>query len=349
MILGTGSRNVIRETVSFKGFYIVSDNRESVINEKFYVNLDEVNIEEFIKVINHNKFANKMPIKEEIINRFSTNIAFKISNINNIVEQYKAAVNKQDLSANNSRNYILAILDFIVDITETVKKYDSNSFVYVNLYDSVVASSFVGIASDKTKVPFIEGSSITEMIKKEDYQISFSCRKTGIISASFATRPITIGNVYYESVPGSNIIMDRGNLTVGYLGTQFDPKLIGDYENLRIVLDLIFTPSNDKLFNNGEEFDKFNKFVNYIKGSETEKPGEFIYNLSKIKMICKGKGVENYGGIKKLISEVIDSINYMCGTQYNSNSYEIIDDTTVEINLNKEDFGNFIFKAIMDV
>ena len=155
-----------------------------------------------------------------------------------------------------------------------IKEDLSNHVIYIDLYDSIVASSFVGISalSDNNNESSLlfTASSLGEKLEKQDYQVSFSCKKDGIVSASFNTRPMCINNIYFEAIPGSFLTIDKENVKIAYVGTEFSSDKFEDMNNLRIALDLFFTPENGKIYKNEKEFNEFNAFVKYIHGSNEE-------------------------------------------------------------------------------
>lgn len=305
--------------IEFKEYITFKPENEPIINDSFYVNLNDVDPTDFFKVIMHNKFANKMPVKNSVLDRFSTHFVIKSEDFGeNLCSKYfKALENITDTE--RSKDYMNAIktsLEHIISILHNVTEDISKHNIYVDIYDSVISSSFIGIhglkkVDDITEVsiPIFQASAFAEKIEKQDYQVSFSCKKDGIISASFITRPMCMGDIYFEPIPGSHLTIDKENVKVSYLGTEFDKEKFEDLGNLRIALDIFFTPDNGKVFKNEQEFDDFNDFIKYIKGENPDnKRYKINLKLHEIKITVEGNVADKVGYAEGIYNKVINYI-----------------------------------------
>jgi hypothetical protein len=328
----------------YKCNYTICRDDTNIINKKFYVDLDEVDTNTFIDVICKNKFANKMPVKNEIVSRFSTYITFKLKNIGKIGAVYAEFLEKKKDISTIGKNYNNMILSVIRDIANETTDYDEKCNVYVDIYDSIVSSSYIGLFPKDSDLPLFSAASLAETFSKEDYQLNFGTKVSGITSASFLTRPICIDNMYFEPVAGSYFTINNTNIKISYLGTEFTEEKFEDLANLRVLLDLEFTPIFEKLYKNKVDFDKFNSFVNFIKsGKEFDTSTKFGFKLSKISVKCEGEKAKEFGGSEGIISR----INSIIKAYYPEINFTDI--TTNNLVTTEEVQDNeFVLKVIMD-
>lgn len=300
----------------FKAIFTIRPDTDCKIDDSFYVNLNTVDPVDFYKVIMHNKFANKMPVNNKILDRFSTHCMIAKNDFtDSFYNNYVTAIDKIEDTA-RSIDYIRAVkqsLENLKTLLSDIKEDLSNHVIYIDVFDSVVASSFIGISglSDNNESSLLfTASSLGEKIEKQDYQVSFSCKKDGIISASFNTRPMCINNIYFEAIPGSFLTIDKENVKIAYVGTEFSSEKFEDMNNLRIALDLFFTPENGKIYKNEKEFNEFNDFVKYIQGSNEEnKKYKINLKLREIKITCEGVNADAFGGVDGVYKTLMNYIN----------------------------------------
>jgi hypothetical protein len=332
--------------ISSKCVYSICDKDNEVINKEFYVNLYEVDTNEFINVISKNKFANKMPVKNEIISRFVTYITFKKKDINQIIAHYATFLEKNINISSVAKLYNDNILTILNNINNELIDYRDDLDIYVDIYDSIVNSSYIGIFSKNSDIPLFTAASLAETFSREDYQLNFGTKVTGIISASFVTRPISIGNIYFEPVAGSYFTINNNNIKISYIGTEFTKDKFEDLSNLRILMDLEFEPICKKMYKNKVEFERFNSFVKFIKsGSDFDTSTKFGIKLTKISIKCEGTKSEEFGNSNGVMKKVIDLIKqYYPDIQFND-IYDSTDYTTVA---NLQNNNEFILKVIMD-
>jgi hypothetical protein len=336
-----------------KIYCTICDDETNVIDKDFYVNLDTVNINEFVKVIDKNRFANKMPIKNENIGRFVTYIKITKGNAEKIEKSIKDLVN-----TNHKENEPYTYGDFtnfmicsaLINVAKDIDG-DDTSIVYLQIFDNVVGGSFIGLypvtenEDLKNNIPFFTASSLAETFSKEDYQLNFSTKVTGITAASFVTRPITFDNIYLEPVAGSHFTVNNDGIKISYLGTEFTKEKFEDLTNLKVLLDLEFEPINGKLYKTKSEFDTFNNFVNYVKSStDFNTSTKFGFKLSKISVKCEGSKSEEFGKSERIISRINAILQTYCpGITFDDISTN--DKTTTEIVNNNE----FDLKVVVDV
>ena len=103
---------------------------------------------DFYKVIVHNKFANKMPVNNKILDRFSSHYMIAKKDFTDaLYNDYITVPDKIEDTA-RSTDYIYAVKQSIENLKillNDIKEDLSNHVIYIDLYDSIVASSFVCI------------------------------------------------------------------------------------------------------------------------------------------------------------------------------------------------------------
>lgn len=295
-------------------FTCESKDNDNVVNKDFYVNLDDVGIEDVLKVFKHVKFVNRIPTKVSITNRFITHIAINVKSFEKLKNDYSNNDLFIEYTKNNEIGAILLnhIFENTTNLIEDFNIMD-DGVIYYDIYDSVVSSSYIGIYGKKENFPLFKASSLAETTSKEDYQVSFSCKETGIISAAFNTMPMSINGIFYEAIPGSFMKMDKNNLKISFIGSEFKEETIDDLSNLRITMDINFIPKNDRhsFFNNKEEFKRFNDFVEYVKsGRNDEDTTEFNFDLAidNITIVCEGNNKDKFKSSKGLLNSVLKLI-----------------------------------------
>lgn len=260
--------------------YTNDGNDDKVFNECAYVYIDqEAQMDDFfdtvIKYMLNDMYINRFPNAfKTTINRFVTKVAVNIKYLSAAVSIFGNCITKANISNTvHAKKYILALHRTLAELDKYCIKFNAddlrkNSRLYIDLYDSVIDSSYVTFENTNTALPLFSTSSIECMTKLKDYQLSFSDKVDGVVSASFNANPFMLSlgkaTLLYDTIDGATMNVSNDKITIDYIGSIVDPYFVYNYKEYKSKLKLTFEPVNGKLFKNKAEFDKFNSFITYI-------------------------------------------------------------------------------------
>jgi len=269
-----------------------------------------------VKYLHNDMFINQYPKRNPFnINRFITKFAIKIQDLQLYNEEINKALIVENIKNTEQAKYyihaILYILNELYSYTKDKNEYES-CIVYVDMFDSIINSSYIGIFTEKTKYPLFTSNNIQDISTLKDYQLNFADKVDGIVSASFSINPfmINISNIpiLFDSAEGTSFKVSNEELTIDYIGSIATTEKLYNYKDFMCKLKLHFVPVNGKLFKTKDEFTKFNNFVEYVNngiyGQETNLPN-FRIVLDSIDVSVRGETYINPTDIVHAICNII--------------------------------------------
>lgn len=269
-----------------------------------------------VKYLHNDMFINQYPKRNPFnINRFITKFAIKIQDLQLYNEEINKALIAENIKNTEQAKYyihaILYILNELYLYTKDKNEYDSCT-VYVDLFDSIINSSYIGIFTEKTKYPLFTSNNIQDISTLKDYQLNFADKVDGIVSASFSINPfmVNVNNIpiLFDSAEGTSFKVSNEELTLDYIGSIATTEKLYNYKDFMCKLKLHFVPVNGKLFKTKDEFTKFNNFVEYVNngiyGQETNLPN-FRIVLDSIDVSVRGETYINPADIVHAICNII--------------------------------------------
>lgn len=292
---------------------------DKVFDERSYVYIDheaqmDIFFNKVIKYMLNDMYINRFPkALNTTINRFVTKVAINVKSLTTAVATFGMAITEANISNTvHAKKYILALHRTLAELDKYCLKFNAddlrkNSRLYIDLYDSVIDSSYITFVNRNTAIPLFSANSIECMTKLKDYQLSFSDKVDGVVSASFNANPFMLSlgktTLLYDTIDGATMNVSNDKITIDYIGSIVDPFFVYNYKEYKSKLKLTFEPVNGKLFKNKTEFDKFNSFINYIDtgifGQIENKLPEFPVKLRMIE-ISSNNNKENNPYIDEL-------------------------------------------------
>lgn len=309
----------------FKYFCRYADiSDEMVYDLGFYITIDDTDktkrfelIERIIRTIEKNKYANKIPQDIVVYSRFVTKIAIRYDLFKTVVGEFLEVVKTCNISDNDSsKPYIKALCDAFMKVSE--KHIETNvldtSYLMFDVYDYNVCSSYVGLFND-VGYPMMTSCELVEKISREDINISFSEKASGVISASFRPVPMCIGDIIFRPLDNFFMNVTNDKINISYIGTIHDVEKYKDFSHFKADLTLTFVPQvteDNKIFKNLNQFEKFNDFIEYISnGTETSTPltdMKIPVRLDEIYVRCTGELNDKEHTASKIIEKLIYTI-----------------------------------------
>ena len=269
-----------------------------------------------VKYLHSDMFINQYPKRNPFnINRFITKFAIKIQDLQLYNEEINKVLIAENIKNTEQAKYyahaILYILNELYLYTKDKNEYES-CMVYVDLFDSIINSSYIGIFTEKTKYPLFTSNNIQDISTLKDYRLNFADKVDGIVSASFSINPfmVNVSNIpiLFDSAEGTSFKVSNEELTLDYIGSIATTEKIYNYKDFMCKLKLHFVPVNKKLFKTKDEFAKFNNFVEYVNngiyGQETNLPN-FRIVLDSIDVSVRGETFINPADIIRAICNII--------------------------------------------
>lgn len=275
------------------GSYVLFSKEECVEKSKLIV--DYLHKDMYI-----NQYPKKNPFN---INRFITKFAIRASDLFWYIDEISKELIKQNIkNTEQSKYYIHALIHVLKELYEHTKdkqEYET-CILYVDILDSIINSSYIGLFTEKTKYPLFTSNNVSDISTLKDFQLNFADKVSGIVSASFNVNPFMINventPILFDSAEGTSFKISNETLSIDYIGTICTPEKLYNNKEFTCKLKLNFVPVNKKLFSNKDEFEKFNKFIEYINtgvyGQEANLP-TFRVVLESIIVSVRGETVIN--------------------------------------------------------
>ena len=257
-----------------------------------------------VDYLHKDMFINQYPKKNPFnINRFITKFTIRVTDLFFYIDEISKELIRQNIkNTEQSKYYIYALIHVLKELYEHTKdkpEYET-CILYVDILDSIINSSYIGLFTEKTKYPLFTSNNISDISTLKDFQLNFADKVSGIVSASFNVNPFMINventPILFDSAEGTSFKVSNDALSIDYIGTICTPEKLYNNKEFTCKLKLNFVPVNKKLFNNKDEFEKFNKFIEYINtgvyGQETNLP-TFRVVLTSIIISVRGETVIN--------------------------------------------------------
>ena len=260
--------------------YTNDGNDDKIFDDASYVSLDaHPQMDDFfdtvIKYMSNDMYINRYPKSQKAsIDRFVTKVSIKVSSLSAAVTFFANAITAANLQNTlHAKKYILALHRILSELDKYCLNFNAdpikkNCRLFVDMYDSVVNSSQVSFFNTVTNSPVFSANSIESTTKIKDYQLNFSDKVEGVVSASFNVNPfilhLTKTLLCYDTIDGASMNVSNDKITIDYIGSIVDPYFIHNYKQYKSLLKLTFVPVNKKIFSNKVEFDKFNDMINYV-------------------------------------------------------------------------------------
>lgn len=286
-------------------------------------------VSQAIKYMKKNMYINKYPQRTQSpINRFITkfSLILDIELINTFMETLRNTIIKENIPNNSQvKFYILAMFNTCNQLIGYIngKSNYMKCLAFIDIYDSIINSSYSGFFSKTSKYPILTTNSISSTSKMKDVQINFSDKVDGIVHASFNINPFMVNvkscgeTITYDSEDGNVLKIGNDSISVEYVGSITRPELIYNYSEFRSKLVFKFVPEKEgrKIYKTKEEFDQFNELIKYIEngvyGSLTKFLKEIPVKLESIEIINSGsRYIEPADIMKSIISDLLIDINY---------------------------------------
>ena len=278
-------------------FYENNTDWRTIIDYSMGVDLcfTEDTVERFIERILTANTANRLPESKAPLDAFFTIFRLPVSEIKNIMNKYSDFIVKKNLPDTMSKYYVLAVLETlkrILEITEANAETYKDKFVIVDIYDSVVGSAYVGIELPNGNIAF-RSHSLGEKVSREDVQVSFA-EKLPVAYTSFGLVPniCCFSDYIFFPTPGAFLSVNNTGMSLGYVGTEFSAEKISDYSYKRITLKFNFVPVNEKIYKNGDEYETFKNFIEYVENGSMNDPMKHLlkldFKLASIEITVRG-------------------------------------------------------------
>lgn len=353
---------------------VASERSNPIYNKRFYVPINEQNLEKIIKTFFKYGFVNAIPnFDNSTLNRSKTMLSFEIDEDDKYKENIKKIIvklieYKSKYISSGSPLTISIVENFIKIFTEIkdhvlypkehgelVSSDDyKNKVIYIEYMNNIFNLHGTKLYQDgncDNTSSFLSTYMLGEYLKGQDIKLNFSDKGDGIYSANLAPEMFCFSKYLFRPVIGSFMKFDKFGLTASYMGSLFTIEDFENYTKMRILLEVTLKPkfNSDNLFVDIETFNSYNNFINKIgnlKSTEyVEERFKVPLELDTITISIEGSDAAQYDKAE-IVKEFIKSI---CpkNISYNdierrftiNNGNNISDKATFKLNKDPSDFA----------